>query len=87
MTKEFNFFDKEENIKKIKNFFYVSLFILVLLDLFIEKHPHYGWEKLFGAYALYGFFSCVLIVVVSKLLGKLWLQRPEDYYDGDRYDF
>ena len=25
--------------------------------------------------------SCVLIIVVSKLLGKLWLMRSEDYYD------
>lgn len=81
MKKEFDFFDKKENIDKLRYLFYLILFILVLLDLFVEKHPHYGWEKLFGAYALYGFFSCVIIVIFSKLLGKLWLQKPEDYYD------
>ncbi len=83
MKKEFDFFDKEENIRKLKINFYILLVILVILDIFVEKHPHYGWENLFGAYALYGFFSCVIIVIVSKLLGKLWLQRPENYYDGD----
>lgn len=83
MSKEFNFFDKQENIKKLKLYFYSLLVILVILDIFVEKHPHYGWERLFGAYALYGFFSCVLIVIVSKLIGKLWLQKPENYYDGD----
>lgn len=81
MKKEFDFFDKKENIDKLRYLFYLLLFILVLLDLSVEKHPHYGWEKLFGAYALYGFFSCVIIVIFSKLLGKLWLQKPEDYYD------
>ncbi|MEF3254563.1 MAG: hypothetical protein K6348_03210 [Deferribacterales bacterium] len=81
MKKEFDFFDKKENIDKLRYLFYLILFILVLLDLFVEKHPHYGWEKLFDAYALYGFFSCVIIVIFSKLLGKLWLQKPEDYYD------
>jgi hypothetical protein len=34
-----------------------------------------------GFGSLYGLISCVLIIVVSKLLGKLWLMRREDYYD------
>jgi hypothetical protein len=53
----------------------------VIPDLFIEKHPHYGWENLFGSYAIFGFLSCVAIIIVSKVLGKLFLQKPEDYYD------
>lgn len=81
MVKDLGFFDKEKNIKTIKVWFYAVLILLVILDLFVEKHPHYGWEKLFGSYPLYGFFSCVAIVIVSKLLGKFWLQRDEDYYD------
>jgi NADH:ubiquinone oxidoreductase subunit 3 (subunit A) len=79
--KEFDFFDKKENIKKLKIWFYILLIILVLLDLVIHKHPHYAWENLFGSYAIYGFLSCVVIVIISKLLGKLLLQKPEDYYD------
>jgi hypothetical protein len=26
--------------------------------------------------------SCVAIIVVSKLLGKLWLMRSEDHYES-----
>jgi hypothetical protein len=33
-----------------------------------------------GFNAAVGFVGCVLIVKVSKALGKLWLQRPEEYY-------
>ena len=80
------FFDRKTVIKQLKICFYVTLIIIVIPDLFIEKYPHYGWENLFGAYALYGFFSCVLIVIVSKFLGKLWLQKPENYYDRGKYD-
>ncbi|MBZ4671867.1 MAG: hypothetical protein JG762_97 [Deferribacteraceae bacterium] len=81
LKKEFDFFDKKENIEKLKIIFYIVLVVLVLLDLVVHKHPHYAWENFFGSYAIYGFMACVVIVVVSKLLGKLFLQRPEDYYD------
>ncbi|MBC7195697.1 MAG: hypothetical protein H5U39_00375 [Deferribacterales bacterium] len=81
MQKDLNFFDKKENIKILKILFYIALIVLALLDLFVIKHPHYGWENLFGSYGIYGFLSCVLIIVVSKMLGKFFLQKPEDYYD------
>ncbi len=44
------------------------------------EHPH-AWDAIPGFYGMFGFVSCVLIVVVSKLLGKWLLQRREDYYD------
>jgi hypothetical protein len=31
--------------------------------------------------SIYGLASCVAIIVLSKLLGKLWLTRPENYYE------
>ena len=31
---------------------------------------------------LYVLASCVVIIVGSKLLGKVWLMRREDYYDS-----
>lgn len=81
MKKEFDWFDKPKNIKKMRVFFYLSLVILVVLDLVIHKHPHYDWERFPGSYAVYGFLSCVVIVAVSKTLGKIWLQKKEDYYE------
>ena len=48
-----------------------------------DAHPHHfdfeGWPA-FGS--AYGFVSCVVIILVSKLIGKLWLMRKEDHYDS-----
>lgn len=44
-------------------------------------HPYFWFESLPGFASLYGFFSCVAIIFVSKLLGKLFISRKEDYYD------
>jgi hypothetical protein len=30
---------------------------------------------------VYGFAACIAIIVVSKMIGKLWLLRSERYYD------
>lgn len=76
-----SFFDKPGNVQKLKYGFYVSLVILVAFDFFIHKHTHLSWEKIPGSYAMYGFLSCAVIVAVSKTIGKLWLQKKEDYYD------
>jgi hypothetical protein len=65
---------------------YIVLAIIALAELlwplvFHTDHAHFGFEDipLFGSG--YGLLSCVLIIKVSKLLGKLFLMRPEDYYD------
>ncbi len=65
----------------ISKIFYIILGLLVVADFFVPKHTHYGWERLPESYALYALLSCVVIVAVSKVLGKLWLQKKEDYYD------
>ena len=49
--------------------------------LFGTDHAHFSFEDLPAWGSLYGLVSCVAIIVVSKLLGKLWLTRPENYYD------
>jgi hypothetical protein len=42
---------------------------------------HFWFEDLPAWGSLYGLAACVAIIVVSKLLGHLWLSRPENYYD------
>jgi hypothetical protein len=81
MKKNDSFIDNPRNIRKIKLIFYSVLFILLLCDLFIDRHSHFPWEGLTGFHAFYGFISCGLIIAVSKILGRLCLQRGEDYYD------
>lgn len=80
MKRIINFFEKPQNARKVRWAFFGILAFLIGLDLLAPKHPHFSWEALPGFYAVYGFVSCVLIVAVSKILGKLWLQKEEDYY-------
>lgn len=60
--------------------FVAALVALAGADLLIAPHPHFGIDGTFGFGAWFGFLSCVLLVLVAKLLGVL-LQRPEGYYD------
>lgn len=45
-------------------------------------HPAHGhwWDGVPGAYAVFGFVGCAAIVVVSKWVGKRFVQRREGYY-------
>ena len=48
-----------------------------------DVHPPHFWFEWIPAWgSLYGLASCVAIIVVSKLIGKLWLMRREDHYDS-----
>ncbi|MGD2080042.1 MAG: hypothetical protein PVG55_00630 [Nitrospirota bacterium] len=75
------FFDRPEVKSAIRKVFFMALLLLVALDFFVTGHPHFPWEGIAGFYAFYGFLSCAVIVAVSKVLGKFWLQKGEDYYD------
>jgi len=66
----------------LKRIGWVTLASLVVIDFFLPRpYLHFFWDSLPGFSAVYGFVSCILIIVVSKALGKLWLLKPEDYYD------
>ncbi len=66
----------------LKKLMYITMVILVLLDFVIPRHHiAFFWDRIPGFNAVYGFVSCILIIVVSKALGKWWLQKDEDYYE------
>ena len=72
---------------KVKPAFYVSLVVLALTEavaprFFYDEHAHFAFEDWPAFGSIYGFFSCVAIILVSKLLGKLWLMRPDNYYES-----
>ena len=60
--------------------FAAVLTALVLADLLVEHHPHFGLDGTFGFAAWYGFGTCVALVLFAKALGAL-LKRPDTYYD------
>lgn len=45
-------------------------------------HVHYAAEDIVGAYGIYSFVSCVVLVLAAKALRKL-LKRDEEFYDAD----
>lgn len=82
MKKEFNFFDEPENIKKLKIIFYIALAVAVVSDFFVvREYVHFPWEYVPGFYALFGFFACVIIIILAKAIGHNWLMKKENYYD------
>ncbi len=72
---------------RIKRGFYVILALVALAEIvlplvFHDAHPHFSFENWPAWGSFYGLISCVAIIVVSKLLGKVLLMRREDYYDS-----
>lgn len=73
--------------RRLKRWFYVGLAAVALAEFVLPRifrgdHAHFWFERIPAWGSLYGLVSCVAIIVVSKLLGKVWLMRGEDYYDS-----
>ena len=68
--------------KTIKKIAYGILVLLVIVDFIIPRHEvHFFGDKIPGFWSLFGFIACVVIIIVSKWLGKNGLMKDEDYYD------
>lgn len=73
--------DKPKNIKLILRILYAICALLFAVDFIHHRHAIHSWEDIFGFYALYGFFGCVVLVLVAKEMRKI-LMRDEDYYES-----
>ena len=80
MKKELMVFDNPKKFKRILVIFYLSLAVLLIIDLLIHKHAEFPWEGVPEFFAVYGFVSCVLLVFIAKVL-RLIIKRDEHYYD------
>ena len=74
-------------LARLKRWFYVGLAVVALAEIVLPRifrsgESHFSFEDFPAWGSLYGLLSCVAIIVVSKLIGKLWLMRREDYYDS-----
>ena len=68
--------------KTVKKIAYGILVLLVIVDFIIPRHEiHFIGDKIPGFWSLFGFSACVVIIIVSKWLGKNGLMKDEDYYD------
>jgi hypothetical protein len=78
--REINWLDSPKNQAKVRTYFYISLLVLLAVDIFVPKHGHFPWEEAYAFFAVYGFIGCVSLIFVAK--GLRWLvRRKEDYYD------
>ena len=73
--------------QRLKRLFYLSLALVLLAELLLPLllhggHHHFAFEGWPAFGSVYGLVSCVLIIVVSKFIGKRLLMRKEDYYDS-----
>ena len=59
------------------------LVALALSDaLLLDKTKAHTWmEKIPAFWSLFGFASCVVIIIASKWFGHLGIMTREDYYD------
>ena len=74
-------------LRRLKRLFYAGLAALALGEaaapgLFHTEPGHFWFEDLPAWGSVYGLVSCMVIIAVSKLLGRLWLIRRENYYDS-----
>ena len=75
-------FDKPRNVSRLLGLLYVICTLLLVLDFILHRHVTHSWEQLTGFYAIFGFVTCVTLVLIAKQLRKV-LKRKEDYYDVD----
>ena len=79
--------DDPVRFARVKRLFYIGLSAIALAEVilplvFQSEQAHFSFENFPAWGSIYGLLSCVVIIVVSKIIGKLWLMRREDYY-GD----
>lgn len=77
--------DHPANVRKLYRGFWAVLALMVLAEVAVHLHPHFGIESLFGFHAWFGFAACAAMIVVAKGLA-LWLKRPDTFYERRRDD-
>ena len=79
-AKDLHWLVRPRTIKLLWWIFSTILLLTLLAQFFVAIHAYFtvdGWPVF---YALFGFLSCVGMVVFAKLLGFI-LKRPDTFYD------
>lgn len=74
-------FDNPRNVNRLLAIFFSSLVVLLIIEIFVHKHPHFACEGWPEFYCVYGFVACVVLVIVAKYILRPLVMRREDYYD------
>jgi len=71
---------RPETIRKLWMVLAAVIVIELLAQVAIPVDGHFGLDGAFGFGAWFGFASCVVLVVIAKVL-SIFLKRPDTYYD------
>lgn len=83
---DLSWFERPRNIRIMIALLIVICAALALADLFYSNpHPHFPIETTFAFQAWFGFVSFVVVVFLGSLL-RLFVSRPEDYYEREEHD-
>lgn len=70
---------RPRSIRVLWFFFGLVLFFTVIAQVFVPVKGYFEIDGWFAFAAIFGFVSCVLMVMVAKLIGVI-LKRKDDYY-------
>lgn len=73
---------RPQTIRRLWIAFVAILAATVIAQFFIPVKGYFGPDGWFGFGAVFGFLSCLVMVLVARVLGFV-LKRKEDYYTGD----
>lgn len=76
---------RPSTIRLLWRVFAVVLAVSVAVQLLFKVKGYFGVDGWLGFGAVFGFLSCLAMVLFAKLLGW-FLKRGEDYYQGQERD-
>ncbi len=79
MSDERHWLYRPQNIPTLWKWGLAILALSIVAEFFVHMHAGFGFADWFAFNSLFGFSSCLLMVVFAKWLGG-WVKRPEDYY-------
>jgi len=70
-------------MKQAKLLVAIGIAIVLILGFLVhsEHEAHHFWDKIPFFEGIFGFIGCVVLIIFSKGIGHLFLEREEDYYD------
>ena len=69
-------------VKKILIFCAAALLLTIALEIaFVSHKTYYWWHEFIGFDIFFGFLGSIVVINVSKFLGRAFIQRKENYYD------
>lgn len=73
--------DDPQHVKWLWRGFLAVLALTVLVEPFVDLHPHFEIEGWFAFHAWYGLLVCIAMIAFAKAIAVV-LKRPDTYYDG-----